>query len=64
MRRALGACLSNWPRMSAPWARLAVRWVQGRHEAAASQGRWALLQQEEQLAQQLSWRTRHPWDQV
>lgn len=64
MRRAMGACLSNWPRMSAPWARLAVRWVQGRHEAAASQGRWALLQQEEQLAQQLSWRTRHPWDQV
>lgn len=60
----LAALLRHAPVWSAPVARWAVRWVQGRHEAAAAQGRWALLQQEEQLASQLSWRGRHPWDQT
>jgi preprotein translocase subunit SecA len=64
LRKALGAWLSRWPRLSAPLCCLAVRWAQGRHEAAASQARWVLLQQEEQLASQLSWRGRHPWDQT
>lgn len=63
-KEALAAWLVRWPGLSAPVARLAVRWVQGRHEDAAAQARWALLQQEEQLASQLSWRGRHPWDQA
>lgn len=64
LKAALAALLMRWPGLSAPLARLAVRWVQGRHERAAAQARWALLQQEEQLASQLSWRGRHPWDQA
>lgn len=64
LKGALAMLVSRWPRLSAPVARLAVRWVQGRHEAAAEHGRWALLQQEEHLANQLSWRGRHPWDQA
>ena len=64
LKAALAALLVRWPGLSAPVARLAVRWVQGRHEGAAAQARWALLQQEEQLASQLSWRGRHPWDQA
>lgn len=62
LKGMLGALLSRWPRLSAPVARWAVRWTQGQHEAAAARARWALLRQEEQLAQQLSWRGRHPWD--
>ncbi len=64
LKRGLATLLLRWPGLAAPMARLAVRWVQGRHEGAAAQARWALLQQEEQLASQLSWRGRHPWDQA
>ena len=64
LKAVLAMLLRRWPGLAAPAARLAVRWVQGRHEAAARQTRWALLQQEVQLAAQLSWRGRHPWDQA
>lgn len=64
LKGLLAKLVLRWPRLSAPVARFAVRWVQGQHEAAAAQARWALLQQEEHLASQLSWRGRHPWDQA
>lgn len=62
LRALLAAGQQHWPGLAAPFARLAVRWVQSRHEQAAAQARWALLQQEEHLAGQLSWQGRHPWD--
>lgn len=64
LQSVIGKALSLLPGAMSPLARLAVHWVQGRHEAAAARARWALLQQEELLAQQLSWRGRHPWDQA
>jgi preprotein translocase subunit SecA len=62
LKVTLAAGLPRWPGLASPLSRFAVRWVQARHEGAATQARWALLQQEEQLAGQLSWRGRHPWD--
>lgn len=62
LTKVLASCMAHWPRLCAPAARLAVRWAQSRHEGAAAQARWALLQQEEQIAGQLTWRARHPWD--
>ena len=63
-RGRLAGLLRRWPAVGGPLAAWCVRWVQGRHEHAAMQARWALLQQEEQLGRQLSWRGRHPWDQA
>ena len=62
LKRLLASLLGRAPAISGPFAACVVRWVQGRHEAAAASGRWALLQQEEQLARHLSWRGGHPWD--